>query len=171
VELQPELAEIAGENVVENGLSDRIRIHTIDMKQLTPTLTSGPVDRVVSNPPFYPVEKGRLNPDLQRAVARHEVNVTLSELISTAARMLRDGGRFSAVYPVDRLTDMLLEMRREGLTPGMLRFVHPKEKGPAKFFLVEGVKGEEAALNVPSPLFICQSSGDYTEEAAAMFLL
>jgi tRNA1Val (adenine37-N6)-methyltransferase len=113
---------------------------------------------------------GRLNPDPQRAVARHEIKLTLSELIETAARMLRDGGRFAAVYPVERMADMLLEMRRGGLAPGNLRLVHPRENGPAKLFLVEGVKGGKAALEVPPPLILFQADGAYTQEAAAMFL-
>ena len=170
VELQPELVEIAGQNVTENGLTDRVRIHGADMKRVTAVLTSGPVDLVVCNPPFHPVASGRLNPDSQRAVARHEIKLTLSELIGTATRMLRSDGKFAAVYPVRRMADMLFEMRRGGLAPGSLRLVYPREQGPAKLFLVEGVKGGGAALEVPPPLVLYQADGAYTPEAAAMFL-
>jgi len=170
VELQPELADIAARNALDNGLSDRVLIHALDMKQVSPFLTSGPVDLVVCNPPFHPVYTGRISPDSQRAVARHEIGITLFELVETAGRMLRDGGRFAAVYPVGRMDDMLLEMRREGLEPKILRLVHPKENGPAKLFLVEGIQGGREALEVPPPLVIYQESGDYTEEVAAMFL-
>ncbi len=171
VELQSALAEIADRNVQDNGLADRVRVHAMDMKEVTPGLTSGPVDLVVCNPPFYPVDSGRLNPDSQRALARHEIEVTLSGLIETAARMLRDGGRFAAVYPAGRLADMLLEMRRGGLEPRILRLVHPKEKGPAKLFLVEGIKGDRRLLEILPPLVIYNKSGDYTEEVTTMFQL
>jgi tRNA1Val (adenine37-N6)-methyltransferase len=170
VELQPMLAEIAARNVVDNGLAGRVRIHTLDMKKVSPFLTSGPVDVVVCNPPFHPVGNGRINPDSQRAVARHEIGITLFELVETAGRMLRDGGRFAAVYPVVRMDDMLLEMRREGLAPKTLRLVHPREDGPAKLFLVEGIKDGRPALAVPPPLVLYRADGAYTEEAAAMFL-
>jgi len=170
VELQPLLAAIAGRNAVDNGLAERVRIHALDMKQVSPFLTSGPVDLVVCNPPFHPVCNGRINPNTQRAIARHEIGITLFELVETAERMLLDGGRFAAVYPVGRMDDMLLEMRREGLEPRRLRLIHPKEKSPAKLFLVEGIKGGREALEVPPPLVLYQADGAYTPEAAAMFL-
>lgn len=170
VELQPELSDIATRNAMENGLSDRVVIHTLDMKQVSISLTSGPVDLVVCNPPFHPVAAGRINPDSQRAVARHEIGITLFELMETAGRMLQGGGRFAAVYPVGRMDEMLLEMRRAGLAPGKFRLVHPKENGPAKIFLVEGVKGETPVLEELPPLVLYQSDGVYTQEAAAIFL-
>ena len=64
---------------------------------------------------------------------------------------------------------MIFEMRRGGLEPAILRLVHPKENGPAKLFLVEGIKGGRSALEVPTPLIIYKNSGGYTEEVATMF--
>lgn len=75
-----------------------------------------------------------------------------------------------AVFPVGRMADMLLEFRRKKLAPKILRMVHPKENGPAKLFLVEGIKGEQPDLAVPPPLVLYSASGDYTKEAASMFL-
>ena len=170
VEIQSELARIAAENINDNGMADRVRIHCIDMKEVTEAQTSGPVDLVIGNPPFHRVEAGRLNPNSQRSVARHEIKVTLAQLIETASRMLRDGGRFVSVFPVVRMVDMLQEMRRRGLEPKTLRVVHPKENGPAKLFLVEGIKAGRPGLDVPPPLVLYGASGEYTDEAASMFL-
>jgi tRNA1Val (adenine37-N6)-methyltransferase len=170
VEVQADLAEIARRNVRGNGLEGRVKVHAVDMRQAVPALTSGPVDLVVCNPPFHPVASGRLNPDSQRAVARHELKVTLSELLDTASRMLRSGGRFAAIYPVGRKAEMLMELQRAGLPPRTLRMVYPKAGGVAKLFLVEGVKNSGATLEVPPPLVIYDKSGVHTEEVAAMFL-
>lgn len=170
VEIQPELARIAAENIRANGKEDRVRIHCRDMKQVTEELIFGPADVVICNPPFHQAVSGRLNPHRERAIARHEIKITLSEIVETAARMLSDGGRFLAVYPVGRMTDMLLEMRRRGLAPKILRMVHPKEIGPAKLFLVEGRKGGRPGLSAPPPLVLYRAAGGYTDEAAGMFL-
>ena len=170
VEIQPELARIAAENICDNGMRGRIRIHCCNMKQVTGDLISGPADLVICNPPFHQVVSGRLNPNRQRAIARHEIEVTLSELVETAARMLCEGGRFLTVYPVGRMTDMLSEMRRKGMEPKILRMVHPRENGPAKLFLVEGKKGGQPGMGVPPPLALYQAAGGYTDEAAGMFL-
>ena len=170
VEIQPELARIATENISDNGITARIRIHCCDMKKISKDLIAGSADVVICNPPFHPVVSGRLNPNRQRAIARHEITITLSEIVETAARILSDDGRFVAVFPVARLTDMLSEMRRRGMGATTLRMVHPKEKGPAKLFLVEGKKSGQTGLVVPPPLVLYGADGGYTDEAAGMFL-
>jgi tRNA1Val (adenine37-N6)-methyltransferase len=170
VEIQPELARIAAENICDNRMRDRVRIHCCDMKQVSRELISGLADIVLCNPPFHRIVSGRLNPNRQRAVARHEIEITLSEIVETASRMLCAGGRFLTVFPVGRMSDMLLELRRKGMEPKILRMVHPKENGPAKLFLVEGKKGGQPGLVVPPPLVLYRAQGGYTEEVAGMFL-
>lgn len=170
VEIQPELARIADENICDNRMRDRVRIHCCDMKQISRELISGPADVVICNPPFHQVVSGRLNPNRQRAIARHEITITLSDIVETADRMLHDGGRFLTVFPVGRMADMLCQMRRRGVEPKILRMVHPKENGPAKLFLVEGKKGGQPGLLVPPPLVLFRAEGGYTDEAAGMFM-
>ncbi|MBW2642213.1 MAG: methyltransferase [Deltaproteobacteria bacterium] len=67
VEVQKELADIATLNIAENGMEDRITIHCKDLKRLKQDMTCGPVDLVVTNPPYMKVASGRLNPNQQRA--------------------------------------------------------------------------------------------------------
>ncbi|MBW1693965.1 MAG: methyltransferase, partial [Deltaproteobacteria bacterium] len=52
VEVQEDLARIAKLNIKENSVEDRITIHCADMKTLKHHMVSGPVDVVVSNPPY-----------------------------------------------------------------------------------------------------------------------
>ena len=124
VEVQEELAEIAALNVEENGLKDRVTILCRDMKSLKHHMTSGPADLVVSNPPYRKAESGRINPDNQRAVARHEIKITLSDVVNTASRMLNISGRFVTVYSAERMTDLLTQMRLEDIEPKFLRMIH-----------------------------------------------
>ncbi len=170
IEIQSELARIAAENISDNGMEDRIRIHCCDIRRVTEESISGPADVVVCNPPFHQTVSGRLNPNRQRAIARHEIKINLSEIVETAARILCDGGRFLTVFPVGRMADMFFEMRRSGMAPKRLRMVHPKENGPAKLFLLEGRKGGKSGLTVPPPLVLYRAAGGYTDEAADMFL-
>ncbi len=45
-------------------------------------------DHVVSNPPYMPVDKGRLNPDSQKAIARHEILCSIGDVIAAAAYLV-----------------------------------------------------------------------------------
>jgi tRNA1Val (adenine37-N6)-methyltransferase len=169
VEVQEDLARIAKLNIKENSVEDRITIHCADMKTLKHHMVSGPVDVVVSNPPYRKANSGRLNPNQQRAVARHEIKITLEDVIDTARNMLKSSGRFITIYPAERMTDMLWQMRFADMEPKSLRMVHSHEQAEAKLVIVEGKKGALPGINIGPPLIIYNQNGAYSEEVEGMF--
>ena len=169
VELQPELSGLAEANVNQNQLRDRIQVLHTDLRLLKPKMTDGPADLIVCNPPYRRPGSGRLNPAEQRAVARHEIKVTLSDILETTRRMLRTAGRFVTIYAVERLTEIMVRMRNEHIEPKFVRMIHSMQDSDAKLVLIEGVKGGKPGLKVVHPLIIYDKNGDYTAEVKAMF--
>ncbi|MFC1799014.1 tRNA1(Val) (adenine(37)-N6)-methyltransferase [Thermodesulfobacteriota bacterium] len=169
VEVQNELAEIASRNVVENQMADRVTILNQDMRSLTKEQLDCPVNVVISNPPYWQVGASRLNPNSQRAVARHELKATLADVMDTAVRILVPSGKLIIIYPVDRMTDLITRMRSAAIEPGFFRTIHPLPDSAAKLILVEGVKGGRQGIRIASPLYITGPDGDYTDEMAEMF--
>ena len=169
VEVQTALAELAISNVRENRQEDRITVICTDMKLLKPAMTAGPVDLVVCNPPFRRQGSGRINPDAQRAVARHEIKANLNDVIQTSHRMLRKAGRLVLIYTAGRLTDVLSGMRIEGIEPKFMRMIHSRQDAKATLVLIEGVNGGRPDLKIAPPLIIYDRTNDYTEEVASMF--
>ena len=170
VEVQKELADIATLNIAENGMEDRIAIHCRDLKRLKHDMTCGPVDLVVTNPPYRKVESGRLNPDQQRAVAKHEIKATLFDVVETARRMLRTSGRFAIIYPAERMADIIIQMRSAGIEPKYIRMIHSSRQRNAKRILVEGKKGGHHGLKIGPPLIIYRKKSVYSDEVQAMFM-
>ena len=169
VEVQAELAELAAANVRENQLQDRIAVICVDMKSLRPAMTGGPVDLVVCNPPFRRRGSGRINPDAQRAVARHEIKANLGDVLQTSRRMLRTAGRLVLIYTAGRLTDILSRMRADGIEPKFIRMIHSRQDTEAALILIEGVKGGRPDLKIAPPLIIYDKKNDYTDEVGSMF--
>lgn len=170
VEIQTRLAEIAELNVRENRLTDRVRIICADIRDVAPDAVSGPVDLMVANPPFRKARSGRINPQQEKAQARHEVSVTLPEVMAAARRLLRTGGRLVAVYPADRAAEVLVGMDRAGIAPKFLRTVHSRAGAEARLVLAGGTKGgRPGGLRIAPPLTIYKDDGAYTGEVQAMF--
>ena len=170
IEVQKELADIADSNVEENHMGDIITILCKDMKELKNDMISGPVDLIVSNPPYRKAESGRINPDMQRAVARHEIKVSLDDITATVRRILRTAGRFVTIYSAERITDLLTHLRSAGIEPKFLRMIHSGIKTEAKLVLVEGIKGGRPGVKIGPPLIIYNEKGAYTQEVEEMFL-
>lgn len=169
VEVQQDLAHLARLNVRANHMQDRVKILRQDMKTINQVQVSGPVDIVLSNPPYRKADSGRINPNTQRAVARHEIKVVLRDVLKVAGAMLKTGGRFISIYTVARMTDFLIFMRECRLEPKILRFIHSRKDAEAKLILVEGIHKGNPGLKVDPPIVIYQDEGTYTEEMASMF--
>ena len=169
IEIQPALADIARINVAENRRQESIDIRCMDLRDLDPQILGAPVDIVTSNPPFRKHRSGRVNPNRQSAVARHEIETTLAQVAVAARRLLRTGGRFVVVYTADRTADLMCGLRQEGIEPKRCRMVHSREDRPARMVLVEAVKGARAGIAICPPLIIYGGDGSYTAEIEAMF--
>jgi tRNA1Val (adenine37-N6)-methyltransferase len=168
--VQKELAEIARRNVNDNAMPDRIVILQQDMKLLTAGMVAGPVDLVVCNPPYRRPHSGRLNPDRQKAVARHEISATLADVVDSARRILKTSGRFVTIYPAERLADVIAQMRTSRIEPKKLRMIHSDRYSGAKLVLVEGFNAVNPGMKILPPLFIYTRRGVYSKEVQKMFL-
>jgi tRNA1Val (adenine37-N6)-methyltransferase len=168
VELQEDLAALAAENARDHGWGERITIVQADMRQLGAERFGGPVDRVVANPPYRRARSGRVNPEAQCAVARHEIAITLPELIATARRVLRTGGRFHVIYSAERAAELMAAMRAAGIEPKRLRSIHSSAGEDARLVTVEGVKAGRTGLVVSPPLRMYDEGGDYSAEVRAL---
>ncbi len=168
VELQEALVAFARSNVAANQFQDRIAVIKEDVRQLSADRVAGPVDWVVCNPPFYPVGSGRINPNDQKAMARHEISLDLVDLLKTVRRLLRTGGQFAIIYPSERTVALLCQMRTMGIEPKWMQTVQSTQDDSAKWVMVKGVMSGNPGLKVDRPQIIYRSDGTYTEAVQAM---
>jgi tRNA1Val (adenine37-N6)-methyltransferase len=168
IEIQRDLAELAEQNVRLNDMEDRITIFHGDMKDFRSYLKPQVADVVFSNPPYRKIESGRLSPDPERALAKHEIKASLSDVLSTGEKLLKASGRLVVIYPADRAADVVTQMRAFRLEAKGLRFVHPREDSDAELVLAEGMKDGNPGLKISPPLIVARRDGGYTEEVRAM---
>lgn len=171
VELQPTLADLARRNVRLNQLQDRITVVEADMAALPQTLAGITFPVILSNPPYRPPACGRVNPDPERAVARHELKGSLELVAQTAVRLLPARGRLALIYPAWRLVHLLTTLRNRHLEPKKLICIHSRRGEPAKLVFVEARREGREELTIGPPLTIYQPDGRYTPEMAALFTL
>jgi len=169
IEIQEDLALLARKNIDLNGCQDRVQVIHADIRSAQHLFGPEGFETVIANPPFYTVGSGRINPDSQKAAARHEIHGTLLDFIAGASFLLKQRGRFMAVYGVQRLNDLIAGMRSRNLEPKTLQLVHPRIDEPASMVLIEGIKGAGTELKVLPPLVIFTSRDTYTRQVRTIF--
>ena len=171
LEIQPELIDLARQNITLNDLTRERRIQIVegDIREVSSLFSRGSYDVVVGNPPFRKLGDGRLNPDPSKAIARHELTLTLGELVAGAEYLLKDKGRFAIIYHPGRLVELLAQMEKLGIRPHRLRLVHSTSQSPAKMVLLDGIKSGRCPLEVMPPLLIYNQPHEYSPELERIF--
>lgn len=155
VDVDDALVALAARNVEDNGWPHRTDVVHGDVAKLRGV--SG--DLVVCNPPYVEPGRGRTP---AASVARAKSG-SLGVFLDAARRAMGRRARACFVYPAIEATTLFLELRRRGLEPKRVRFVHAKAIDPARVVLVECAAGKPGGLVVEPPLVDVQRSATSTE--------
>lgn len=171
IEIQEISADLAKRNVTINNLDHQIEIINKDMKDIFEVLTTSSFDAVISNPPFFKLDG---NPDQinnldQLSLARHEISITLEEIIEIGSKMLRNRGYFAMVHRADRLADILNLYQKYKIGVKRIQFCHSKLNKEAKIILVEGLKDSDSTLKILPPMITHNETGKYSDKIMKMF--
>lgn len=169
IEIQRTLFELLSTNITDNNLqSDLIPVFDNFITMSSFLRTS--YDCIFCNPPYFSVDSGRMNPDSEKAAARHECFGTLSEFLSKASSLLKKKGLFFFIYPVSRLQSALHHASRAGLYCTDICFVKERPSCQPSLFLATLTKGREGtALSSIRTLTIKNEQSTYTREAYPIF--
>ena len=140
------------QTVQQNGLADSITVWKEDWCNLS--LPHGAYRCVVSNPPYFTQNSGKVSAVAERRLARHETETTLSDVVAAAAQLLQNGGHFCLCHRPERLVDVLTVLRTHRLEPKRLQWVHARRNTAPFLFLCDAVKNGKPSLSVLSPCFI-----------------
>lgn len=169
LEIQEEVADMARRSVALNHLEDKISIVTGDIKEASRLFGAASFDVVTSNPPYMNDAHGLKNPDLPKAIARHEVLCTLDDVTREASRLLKPGGRLYMVHRPHRLIEIITSLKNYGMEPKRMKMVHPFVDREANMVLIEAVRGGKSMIKVEAPIIVYKEQGVYTDEIYTIY--
>ena len=146
VEIQECLADMSKRSIEYNGL-DSIEVVNAPLQNVSKSIGVGVYDAVVCNPPYKKCGTAKmLNENESIAIARHELTVTLEEIIKEASVLLKFGGEFYIINKEERLTDMIVLLRKYHLEPKVLKIL-PSTKG-ANVVMLKAKKGGKSGIEI-----------------------
>ena len=163
VEIQEEFAELIGRNAEHNHFEDRLVPVCKDVRDYQPEKEC---EIVFTNPPYMKTTSGKSNLDDKKNLARHEVAGTIYDFCRAASKALKYGGSFAVVYRPDRLIDLIDAMRKAGLEPKRMTYVHANAASEPSMVLIEAKKGGKCGLKLTRPLLIYKNKDnkEYSED-------
>lgn len=164
LEIQSESVDMAKRSVRLNNLADKIDIVQGDIKEAENIFKKASFDVVTSNPPYMNDNHGIKNPDMPKAIARHEILCTLEDVVKEATLMLKPSGRFYMVHRPHRLIEIITCLKKYKMEPKRIQFVHPFIDKDANMVLIESVRGGKSMVKIEQPIIVYEKTGEYTKQ-------
>lgn len=165
VEIQEEAHLLLKETIKLTGISD-IEPILGDLKNYS---ASEELDLMTCNPPYKLDGTGEKNSSLSAKIARHETLCTLDDVCAAASRNLKFGGRLCICNRPERLCDIMVSMRANGLEPKRVRFVSKNPYTSPWLVLAEGRKGGKPFMKVEPHMYIQDENGDFSQELKKIY--
>jgi len=134
LEINPEAALQAGENVEESPWAGRISVTCVSFQDFCQT-AQFPYDLMVCNPPFFSDSlKAKTS---SRSLARHNDSLAMDELISGAKSLLNPNGHFCLILPADKEVEMIALAAAYHLFPAKILRIRPIPRKEVKRVLLD----------------------------------
>lgn len=164
LELQPELAALARQNVTANGLDDRVRVFDGDILAPPAALVPESYHHVFANPPYLSIERGHPPPGASKRTAHVEGAADLKDWVDAALKLCRRKGSVTFIYRADRLAEVLAAL--DGKAGEITVFpLWPKHGEIANRVIVRARKGIKTPMQLMSGLTLHDADGRYSETA------
>ncbi|VWL84793.1 methyltransferase domain-containing protein [Oceanivirga miroungae] len=101
VDINKEAITILNENLKNNNI-ENIKAINSDI-----TKFNGSFDVIVSNPPFFKMNEGKLPSDEIKLISKFEYKLNLGQLIEKTFNLLKKEGIFYFIYPLSRKEELI----------------------------------------------------------------
>ena len=170
VEVQESFADIIKRNISLNELESKISCVCNDIRDIK-NYGDGEYDVVFTNPPYMISSGGYMNLHDEKTIARHEIFGDIGDFCYAASKKLKFGGLFYCVYRPDRMIDLIVNLRQNGIEPKRITFVHANADTAPSMMLLEAKRGGKCSCIITKPLFIYTDSTNtkYTQQITEIY--
>lgn len=151
IDLFEEVIEQARENLAFNSVeAELITTRVQDFKGRQFSL-------ILCNPPYFKtVNPELINENPVLAAARHEKYLSTDDLFASAARLMKDGGRFMMVHRASRINDLFETAALYGLRCTRMKIAYETEGRRAKSVAMEFRRTKQAEIRIEPPAYMDQ---------------
>ncbi len=167
VEISDEAVALARRTAAEYA-EDSFTPVLADLRELKGILPFSEYDLVTCNPPYKAEGAGIISESSTDKVARHETACSLEDVIKTASKLLKSGGRFCICQRPERMSDIINLMREYKLEPKTLRLVAKRVGEDPWLILLEGRRDGKSGMRIMPTLYVYEN-GDYSDEMMKIY--
>lgn len=153
VEIQKEIFDLGIKSIKCNNINN-IEFLNADVKDVS-NYFDYKFDIITCNPPYFKYDSNSfINANVSKSIARHEILITLEEIISVSSKIINDSGSLYLVHRCDRLIEIMDLLKKYNFGLRRLQFVYDNMKCQSCFLLIEAKYKCKDDLKVMQPFYI-----------------
>lgn len=145
IDIQKENIDRANEALQLNKIEKNIQFECIDIREYR---KSNYFDVIISNPPYMNDNGKKINENEHKAISRHEIKLSLNELISNAKRLLKPIGLLYFIHRTHRLVEIIKALDKNNFSIKKIIFIYSAQNNKSTMMFVEAVKGKKIKLEI-----------------------
>lgn len=145
IDIQKENIDRANEALQLNKIEKNIQFECIDIREYR---KSNYFDVIISNPPYMDENGKKINENEHKAISRHEIKLSLNELISNAKRLLKPIGLLYFIHRTHRLVEIIKALDKNNFSIKKIIFIYSAQNNKSTMMFVEAVKGKKIKLEI-----------------------
>lgn len=146
-EIQDDACEVIRKNIELNNLGGKAFCLSGNLKDLSINDFSKKLDVIICNPPYFKLSTQKINEDYKIALARHELEATLEDIIKKAGELIKDKGRMYLVMPTERLAEVVYLFKEYHFEPKRMKILINKNN-EGRLAIFEAVYKGKTGLKV-----------------------
>ena len=145
IDIQKENIDRANEALQLNKIEKNILFECMDIREYR---KSNHFDVIISNPPYMDDNGKKINENEHKAISRHEIKLSLNELISNAKRLLKPIGLLYFIHRTHRLVEIIKALDKNNFSIKKIIFIYSAQNNKSTMMFVEAVKGKTIKLEI-----------------------
>ena len=145
IDIQKENIDRANEALQLNKIEKNILFECMDIREYK---KSNYFDVIISNPPYMDDNGKKINENEHKAISRHEIKLSLNELISNAKRLLKPIGLLYFIHRTHRLVEIIKALDKNNFSIKKIIFIYSSQNNKSTMMFVEAVKGKKIKLEI-----------------------
>ena len=145
IDIQKENIDRANKALQLNKIEKNILFECMDIREYK---KSNYFDVIISNPPYMNDNGKKINENEHKAISRHEIKLSLNELISNAKRLLKPIGLLYFIHRTHRLVEIIKALDKNNFSIKKIIFIYSAQNNKSTMMFVEAVKGKTIKLEI-----------------------
>lgn len=145
IDIQKENIDRANKALQLNKIEKNIQFECMDIREYK---KSNYFDIIISNPPYMNDNGKKINENEHKAISRHEIKLSLNELISNAKRLLKPIGLLYFIHRTHRLVEIIKALDKNKFSIKKIIFIYSAQNNKSTMMFVEAVKGKKIKLEI-----------------------